>query len=97
MKGVKQIRWWLEGMWGPGDDGDTEVCSCVGGNVQAEGEKDGVQKEGDPKKQVVGAPHKWRGWPETGDMLHPQKGERKGQVQVQGGNDDQLLLSFSVT
>lgn len=86
MKGVKQIRWWLEGMWGPGDDGDTEVCLCVSGNVQAEREKDGVQKEGEPKE------HKWWGPRINGGVGLRQETcfthrriSARGQVQVQVG------------
>lgn len=85
-------------MWGQGDDGDTEVCLYVSGNVQADREKDRVQeKEGEPKGRKLGggAQDKWRGWPETGDMLHAWKDKRKGAgTSAGGGNDDQLLLLF---
>ena len=86
-------------MWGQGDDGDTEVCLYVSRNVQADREKYGVQeKEGEPKACKWGGPqHKWRGWPETGDMFHAWKDKRKGAgTGAGGGNDDHCFSFFSV-
>lgn len=84
-------------MWGQGDDGDTEVCLYVSGNVQADREKDRVQeKEGEPKGR------KWGGGPRINGgvgqrqetcFMHGRINAR-GQVQVQVGEMMTNCFSF---
>ena len=77
--------------------GTLKYVSMLVGMFKQTGRKTGFRRRKENQKGASwgGAQDKWRGWPETGDMLHAWKDKRKGAgTSAGGGNDDQLLLLF---